>query len=70
MRDRLSPERAAARISAARFSRSAAEAALSTTSSVGRARRRLARCFPRYSSSVTWKLLPPKPNELTAARRG
>ncbi len=27
-------------------------------------------CGPRYSSSVTWKLLPPKPNELTAARRG
>ena len=24
-------------------------------------------CGPRYSSSVTWKLLPPKPNELTAA---
>ena len=25
---------------------------------------------PAYSSMATWKLLPPKPNELTDARRG
>ncbi len=42
---------------------------------MGRARRRFDRSRPRpaspvYSSSVMWKFVPPKPNELTAARRG
>ena len=70
MRASDSPDRAAATMSPARFCRSASLSALSTTSSVGSVRSRLARCSPRYSSSVTWKLLPPNPNELTAARRG
>ena len=32
--------------------------------------RRLSRNSPRYSSITTWKLVPPKPKALTAARRG
>ena len=46
-------------------------AAPNTKSSVSTARRRSAgAASPVYSSSAMWKLLPPKPNELTPARRG
>ena len=49
----------------------AAEAAPSTTSSESQDRWRNARRpLPVYSSTVTWKLVPPKPNELTDARLG
>ena len=54
-----------------RATRAASSAADRTTSSEGRARVRAGRVpGPLYSSIVTWKLEPPKPKELTEARRG
>ena len=50
---------------------SAAVAPVRTTSSLSSARTRYAAfAGPSYSSSAMWKFEPPKPNELTDARRG
>ena len=40
------------------------------SSAVGRSARSGRRAGPTYSSQVMWKFEPPKPNELTLARRG
>ena len=62
---------ASAAIASAAWASAAGVSAESTTSSVGSTRRRNPRSpSPPYSSSAMWKLEPPKPNELTPARRG
>ena len=68
----LSPASRARAAVASHFAASpAGVASESSTSSVGAVRSRHARApGPTYSSSATWKLLPPKPKLDTDARRG